>query len=153
MVKKSKIYFSWVTFLRWRYYSSDTLGGNIKEKIKNAYLLIYERITPFEPEEAQKPTEPEQPKKKSEESKVSFKVGDHAVYPSHGIGKIADIETTPILGKDFKCYLMYFEKEKLTIKIPVSSADKIGLRHLISKSQMDEVFSILRSGVKKLKGM
>jgi len=48
---------------------------------------------------------------------------------------------------------MYFEKEKLTIKIPTSSADKIGLRHLVSKSQMDEVFVILRSGVKKLKGM
>jgi CarD family transcriptional regulator len=85
--------------------------------------------------------------------KVVFKVGDFAVYPSHGIGKIVDIENTPILGKDFKCYLMYFEKEKLTIKIPVTSAEKIGLRHLISKSQMDEVFTILRSGIKKLKGM
>ncbi len=48
---------------------------------------------------------------------------------------------------------MYFEKEKLTIKIPVASAEKIGLRHLVAKTQMDEVFSILRSGVKKLKGM
>ena len=85
--------------------------------------------------------------------KVVFKVGDHAVYPSHGIGKIAAIEKTSVLGQDFSCYLMYFEKEKLTIKIPMHSAEKIGLRHLISKSQMDEVFIILRSGVKKLKGM
>ena len=86
-------------------------------------------------------------------SKVTFKVGDHAVYPSHGIGKITGIEKTAVLGQDFSCYLMYFEKEKLTIKIPMNSAEKIGLRHLISKSQMDEVFVILRSGVKKLKGM
>jgi len=85
--------------------------------------------------------------------KATFKADDYAVYPSHGIGKIVDIEKTLVLGQDLSCYLMYFEKEKLTIKIPMNSAEKIGLRHLISKSQMDEVFSILRSGVKKLKGM
>lgn len=92
-------------------------------------------------------------RKSESRSKVTFKVGDYAVYPSHGIGKIVGIEKASILGQDFSCYLMYFEKEKLTIKIPMNSAEKIGLRHLISKSQMDEVFIILRSGVKKLKGM
>lgn len=86
-------------------------------------------------------------------TKVTFKTNDFAVYPSHGVGKIIDIEKTSALGQNFSCYLMYFEKEKLTIKIPVTSADKIGLRHLVSKPQMDEVFSILRSGIKKLKGM
>lgn len=115
---------------------------------------------------AKKVEEPKAPEKKSEalnraiivrksegRSKLTFKVGDYAVYPSHGVGKIVEIEKTAILGQNFSCYLMYFEKEKLTIKIPMNSAEKIGLRHLISKSQMDEVFVILRSGVKKLKGM
>lgn len=92
-------------------------------------------------------------KKHEGKNKTVFKIGDYAVYPSHGIGKIVDIEKTFALGHDLSCYLMYFEREKLTIKIPMNSADKIGLRHLISKSQMDEVFAILRSGVKKLKGM
>jgi CarD family transcriptional regulator len=92
-------------------------------------------------------------KKLENRFKATFKADDYAVYPSHGIGKIVDIEKTLVLGQDLSCYLMYFEKEKLTIKIPMNSAEKIGLRHLISKSQMDEVFSILRSGVKKLKGM
>lgn len=86
-------------------------------------------------------------------AKPTFKVGDHAIYPSHGLGKIADIEKMSVMGQDFSCYLMYFEKEKLTIKIPMNSAEKIGLRHLVSKVQMDEVFITLRSGVKKLKGM
>jgi CarD family transcriptional regulator len=48
---------------------------------------------------------------------------------------------------------MSFEKEKLIIKIPVNNAEKIGLRRIVSKSQMEEVLSILRSGIKKLKGM
>ncbi|MDX2083026.1 MAG: CarD family transcriptional regulator [Rickettsiales bacterium] len=85
--------------------------------------------------------------------RVTFKAGDYAVYPSHGVGKIVEIEKMLVLGQDYSCYLMYFEKEKLTIKIPVNSSEKIGLRHLVSKSQMDEVFTTLRSGVKKLKGM
>ncbi|MBM5783072.1 MAG: hypothetical protein FJ368_06620, partial [Pelagibacterales bacterium] len=86
-------------------------------------------------------------------NKLSFKVGDHAIYPSHGVGKIIDIEKSEVLGQEFHCYLMFFEKEKLTIKIPTNSAEKIGLRHLVSKAQMEEVFSTLRSGIKKLKGM
>ena len=92
-------------------------------------------------------------KKSENDNKVSFKVGDYAVYPSHGIGEVKSIETIEIAGDKHSCYLIYFDREKLTIKTPVKSVDKIGVRHIISKKEMDEVFSILRSGVKKLKGM
>jgi len=92
-------------------------------------------------------------KKTENENKVSFKVGDYAVYPSHGIGKVISIEVVEIAGEKHSCYLIYFDREKLTIKTPVKSVDKIGVRHIISKKEMEEVFVILRSGVKKLKGM
>jgi CarD family transcriptional regulator len=96
-------------------------------------------------------------KKKAEnlpsQSRQPFRAGDHAVYPSHGVGKIIEIENTTIMGQDYSCYLMYFEKEKLSIKIPVLSAEKNNLRRIASKSQMEEVLNILRSGIKKLKGM
>lgn len=101
----------------------------------------------------EKPLAKPAPAKVETKSKISFKVGQYAVYPSHGVGKIIDIESTEVLGQEFKCYLMNFEKERLSIKIPVNNADKIGLRHLVSKKEMDEVFVVLRSGVKKLKGM
>lgn len=52
------------------------------------------------------------PKAVSKSAKASeFKVGEFAVYPSHGIGKIIDIQKTTVLGADFSCYLMHFEKE------------------------------------------
>lgn len=92
-------------------------------------------------------------KKPENSKKINFKVGEYAVYPSHGIGKIINIETIKVAGEDHSCYEIFFEREKLTIKAPVNSVDKIGMRHIISKKEMDEVFSILRSGVKKLKGM
>lgn len=126
-----------------------------------ARVSVKQKNTPEAKYEAIKPTEKKLDsakkiilvRKGDENLKLNFKVGDYAIYPSHGVGKIAGIEKTSIAGQEFSCYLMSFEREKLTIKIPASSAKKIGLRHPISKTEMDEVFSILRSGIKKLKGM
>ncbi len=129
---------------------AKTILTKNKEKIAAKKTAELTRI-------AEQKTEAQQQKavvqKKATSAKNEFKAGDFAIYPSHGVGKIVDIEKTMILGQEFSCYLMFFEKEKLSIKIPVNSAEKVGLRHLASKSQMDEVFRILRSGIKKLKGM
>ena len=53
----------------------------------------------------------------------------------------------------FSCYLIYFEKERMTIKVPAQNAEEVKLRHVVDKETIEEVFSILRSGVKKMKGM
>ncbi len=83
----------------------------------------------------------------------TFKTGDHIIYPSHGVGKLLDIETLKTNGIDINTLILFFEKEKLTIKIPVSQIEKIGIRNLTSKEKMQEVFEVLKGGVKKLKGM
>ena len=57
------------------------------------------------------------------------------------------------MQQHISCYLIYFDRERLTIKIPTNKVEKFGIRPLVSKEQMSEVFSILRSGVKKMKGM
>ena len=94
------------------------------------------------------------PKKKLSEPKPnSYSINNYVVYPSHGVGKIINIETTTVMQQSISCYLIYFEREKLTIKIPTNKAEKFGIRPLVSKEKMNEVFSILRSGVKKMKGM
>jgi len=92
-------------------------------------------------------------KQESEIKVGGFKAGDYAFYPSHGVGKITEIETIKITDTNCHFLIMYFEKEKLTIKIPSNQIIKTGLRSLISKSEMEAIFDILKSGVKKLKGM
>ena len=69
------------------------------------------------------------------------------------MGKILDIENIKVADQKFEVMTIHFEREKLTIKVPTSQIEKIGIRHLVTKKQMDQVFDILRSGVKKLKGM
>ena len=83
----------------------------------------------------------------------NFKVGSYIIYPSHGVGKIKEIQSETILDQKFSYYLIYFENEKLTIKVPIKSSAKVGLRSLTTKEEIEEVFLTLRSGVKKLKGM
>jgi CarD family transcriptional regulator len=150
--------------------SSKTKKTDIKQaknnkKINNKRITVktLQNITSKKlPEKKNEEKKPEISKKKlTNEKQITsqktikqpFKIGVYAVYPSHGVGKIIDIEETKILDQNFSCYIMYFEKEKLSIKIPVSNAEKVGLRPLVSKEEMDEVFVTLRSGIKKLKGM
>lgn len=90
---------------------------------------------------------------KSSKKRKGFKIGEFAVYPSHGVGKVIDLETINIGGFDVTSLVILFEKEKLTIRVPLEQIEKIGLRHIANESQMEEVFDILCSGVKKLKGM
>lgn len=93
-------------------------------------------------------------KKKTNEIKQNnYTINNYVVYPSHGVGKIIDIETISVMQQQVSCYLIYFDRERLTIKIPTNNVEKFGIRPLVSKEKMNEVFSILRSGVKKMKGM
>jgi len=83
----------------------------------------------------------------------NFNINSFVVYPSHGVGKIINIEENIIANQKINCYHIFFDKEKLSIKIPVKNSDKFGIRPLSTKTKMEEVLSILRSGVKKMKGM
>ena len=85
--------------------------------------------------------------------KCSFKVDECVVYPTHGVGRIKDVVKEKIADFELECYVIEFEKEKLTISIPMKQAIKSGLRKLSTKKEMEEIFDILRSGVKKTKGM
>ena len=92
-------------------------------------------------------------KKPLEAKQNNYSINSYVVYPSHGVGKIIDIETISVMQQQVSCYMIYFDRERLTIKIPTNKVEKFGIRPLVSKEKMSEVFSILRSGVKKMKGM
>lgn len=77
-------------------------------------------------------------------TKVEFKVGDHAVYPGHGVGKIHSIELKEILGTNHMFYSVQILETGMKIMIPAANIQKIGLRHLISKEEAARVVSILK---------
>ena len=59
-----------------------------------------------------------------------FKVGDHAVYPGHGVGRIASIEVKEILGTNHEFYSVQILETGMKIMIPASNIKKIGFKTL-----------------------
>ncbi len=78
-------------------------------------------------------------------SEVSnFKAGDKIVYPGHGVGEIEGIRTTVLGGQEHHIYNITILDSGMKVMVPVSQASAVGLRKIIDKKAIDEVFSILK---------
>ena len=75
---------------------------------------------------------------------VTFNVGDNAVYPGHGVGKILAIETKEILGNKQTFYSIQIVETGMKIMIPKDNVASVGLRPIISKDEAGQVLGILK---------
>ncbi|MCI5165753.1 MAG: CarD family transcriptional regulator [Candidatus Electrothrix sp. GM3_4] len=73
-----------------------------------------------------------------------FAVGDMAVYPSHGVGRIENIEVQAIGGVDQSFYVLKIIDNDMTIMIPTATSGNVGLRPIISKNEVKKVVDILK---------
>jgi CarD family transcriptional regulator len=73
-----------------------------------------------------------------------FKVGDMAVYPTHGVGVIESIECKEISGDKHTFYVLRVLGNGMTIMIPTNNADSVGLRQVITQKQVSKVYKILK---------
>ena len=76
--------------------------------------------------------------------KIMFTAGDMAVYPSHGVGQIEDIEVQTIGGIDQSFYILKIIDNDITIMIPTATSENVGLRPIISKTEVKKVVDILK---------
>jgi len=80
----------------------------------------------------------------AEKSENLFDVGDMAVYPAHGVGKIESIETRDVGDKKQAFYVIRIVETNMTIMIPTVTSDSVGLRAIIESDQVDEIYTILK---------
>jgi CarD family transcriptional regulator len=73
-----------------------------------------------------------------------FLTGDFVVYPSHGVGKITSLENQQIAGYDLKVFVISFEKDRMTLRLPVGKARSAGLRRLSTPTEMKAALAKLR---------
>ncbi len=85
--------------------------------------------------------------------RLEFSVGDNVVYPAHGVGSITAIEKQNILGVEAKFYVITFSKEKMVVKIPVTTATRSGLRSLCTNDDVKSVVVTLKGRAKVSRGM
>ena len=72
-----------------------------------------------------------------------FNVGDLAVYPAHGVGLIEGIEEKSISGIEHIFYVIRILDNDMKIMVPRKNAEHIGLRKVISHSEVEQVYAIL----------
>lgn len=87
------------------------------------------------------------------ESDESYSVGDLLVYPTHGVGEVTNVETTEIAGVKATLYVLYFQKEKMTLRVPVNRAKSVGLRKLSSTKELEKAVATLKGKPKAGRGM
>ena len=82
--------------------------------------------------------------KKSVSQRHGFKTNDHVVYPAHGVGRIIGIEEQEIAGMSLELFVINFEKEKLTLRVPTGKLESVGLRKLAEGNVVDKALDVLK---------
>ncbi|MBU4186066.1 MAG: CarD family transcriptional regulator [Proteobacteria bacterium] len=73
-----------------------------------------------------------------------FKVGDLAVYPAHGVGKIKAIESRVVNGEKHDFYILNVLEKSMVIMIPTCNVESVGLRDVISKKEIPKVYEVIK---------
>lgn len=84
---------------------------------------------------------------------ISFGAGEYVVYPTHGVGKVSDITKQTIAGSELELLVVNFDKEKMTLRIPTSKIQHVGLRKISDEKTMNEAFNTLKGKAKIRKVM
>ncbi len=77
-------------------------------------------------------------------AKKIFKAGQYIVYPAHGVGKVTGIEKDTIAGFDIELYVVIFEQDKMTLRVPTDKAQGAGMRALSNELILKDAFTTLK---------
>ena len=72
----------------------------------------------------------------------SFQIGDYVVCPGHGVGQVLNIESKELGGTTKEFYIVKVVSNGMKVMVPSSSQD--GIRSLVTRKEIDGVFSLLK---------
>ena len=75
---------------------------------------------------------------------VPYKIGDFVVYPTHGVGRVTGLEARVVAGEKLNLFVIDFDKERMTLRVPITKATFSGLRRLSTRRVMDTALKTLR---------
>ena len=74
----------------------------------------------------------------------AFAIGDHVVYPAHGVGMVVGVETQEVVGQSLELYVITFDHEKMTLRVPTKKAKTAGLRGLAEGNIVSQALTTLK---------
>jgi CarD family transcriptional regulator len=75
---------------------------------------------------------------------LEFSIGDHVVYPAHGVGTVSGVETQEVAGLSLEVYVITFDHEKMTLRVPTKKAKTAGLRALAAGLVVNQALTTLK---------
>ena len=93
------------------------------------------------------------PAAKASAKKLPFAKGDYVVYPTHGVGKVTGIEKREVAGFNLQLFVILFDSEKMTLRVPVEKVADSGLRKISSKDKMQAVTATLKGRARSKRTM
>ncbi len=85
-----------------------------------------------------------QVQKKPVNQRHGFKANEFIVYPAHGVGRIIGIEEQEIAGMSLELFVITFDKEKLTLRVPTGKLTSVGMRKLADDGIVKKAMETLK---------
>ncbi|EBA16606.1 transcriptional regulator, CarD family protein [Roseobacter sp. SK209-2-6] len=85
--------------------------------------------------------------------KLEFRPNDYVVYPAHGVGQIISIEEQEVAGFALELFVITFEKDKMTLRVPTNKATEVGMRSLSSPDVINQAMKTLKGKAKVKRAM
>ncbi len=85
--------------------------------------------------------------------KYDFRPNEYVVYPAHGVGKIVSIEEQEVAGFSLEMFVVAFEKDKMTLRVPTDKAIEVGMRQLSSPEIVSQALDTLKGKAKVKRAM
>ncbi len=85
--------------------------------------------------------------------RADFHPNEFVVYPAHGVGRIISIEEQEIAGLTLELFVVSFEKDKMTLRVPTNKATEIGMRSLSSPDLITKALETLKGKAKVKRAM
>ena len=82
--------------------------------------------------------------RKKSVQKNGFRVNEYIVYPSHGVGRIIEIETQEVAGVSLELFVIEFEQDKMILRVPTSKAESVGMRKLAQDDVVKKAYTTLK---------
>ena len=89
----------------------------------------------------------------SKSKRNDFRPNEFVVYPAHGVGQIVSIEEQEIAGITLELFVVSFEKDKMTLRVPTHKATEIGMRALSSPDVVGRAMTTLKGKAKVKRAM
>ncbi|GAB4227418.1 MAG: hypothetical protein Kow0032_06600 [Methyloligellaceae bacterium] len=82
--------------------------------------------------------------KKKPQQRKGFRTNEYIVYPAHGVGRILSIEEEEIAGSKLELFVINFEQDKMTLRVPTTKTETVGMRKLSEDKVVKKALTTLK---------